>query len=144
MAFGDDVALFVVGGDTVGAVPCAVLTPDTAGIVVKNDTVVKFDIAVGGASDEAGGIDAVVAAHGVKEQQSIREAPSLHLAHTAPFDIAWVVILLIARHFTTTASDARRSIEVEAVLFPFIQRRDIDGVIAALHPRICFVADEAL
>ncbi len=111
---------------------------------MKNDTVVKFDVTVGGASDEAGRIDTVVAAHGVKEQQSIREAPSLHLAHTAPFDIAWVVILFVARHFAAAASDARRSIEVEAVLFPFIQRRDIDRIVPALHPRICFVADEAL
>jgi hypothetical protein len=142
MAFGDDVALFVVGWDAVWAVPCAVLTPDAAGIIVKNDTVVKFDIAVGRTSDETGGIDAVIAAHGVKQQEGIGETSPFHFSYTAPFDVSRIVILLIARHFAAAASDARRSIEVEAVLFPFIQRRDIDGVIATLHPRVGLVADE--
>lgn len=68
MAFGDDVAFLVIGRDTVGAVPGAVLASDAAGIVVKNDAVVEFDIAVGGTADETGGIDTVITAHGVKEQ----------------------------------------------------------------------------
>jgi hypothetical protein len=68
MAFGDDMALFVVGRHSIRAVPCTVLTADTAGIIVKNDTVVKFDIAVGRASDKTGGIDTVITAHRVEKK----------------------------------------------------------------------------
>lgn len=118
MAFGDDMTLFMVSRDAVGAVPGTVLASDAAGIVVKNDTVIKFDVAVGGASDQTGRINTVVAAHGVEQQEGIGEAPPLHFADAAPFDIGGIVVLLVTGHFAAAAPDAGRRIEVETVLFP--------------------------
>ncbi len=118
VAFGNDMAFLVVRRDSIRAVPCAVLAPDTAWIVVKNDAVVKFDVAVGRTSDEAGGIDTVVTTHGVKQQKSIWEASPLHFTYTSPFDVGRVIILLIARYFTAAASDTFGGIKMESVLFP--------------------------
>jgi hypothetical protein len=111
---------------------------------VEDDTVVEFDVAVGGTTDEAGWIDAVVTTHGVKEQKSVRETSPLHFTHTAPFDIGWIVVLFVARYFTTATPHARCGIEVKAVLFTLKQRWDVDGIITALHPRIGFVTDKTL
>jgi hypothetical protein len=125
MAFGNDMTLFVIGRHSIRTVPCTVLASDTAGIVVEDDTVVEFDVAVGGTTDEAGGIDAVVTAHGVKQQKGVREASPLHLADTSPFDVGWVVVLFVTCYFATAASDTGCCIEVETVLFSFFQWRYI-------------------
>jgi len=119
MALGDDMALFMIGRDFVRAVPCAVLTTDAAGIIVKDDAVVEFDVTVGRTADEAGRINTVVTAHGIKQQEGIGEASPLHLSHASPFDVGRVVVLFIARHFATAASDAFGRIKMETVLLPF-------------------------
>jgi hypothetical protein len=142
MALGDDVTLFVIGRDAIRAVPCTVLTSDTAGIIMKNDTVIEFDVAIRWASDEACGVNTVVTTHGVKQQQGVREAPSLHLTYTTPFDVSWVVILLITRNFATATTDTFSRIEVKSVLFSLFEWWNINGIVTALHSRIGLVADE--
>jgi len=111
---------------------------------VKDDTVIEFDVAVGGTADETGGINAVVTAHGVKEQEGVWEASPLHLAHATPFDVGGVIVLLIARNFTAAASDTFGGIEMETVLFPHTQRRNIDTVVSTLHSGSGFIPDKAL
>jgi hypothetical protein len=117
MAFGYDMTLFVIGRHSIRAVPCAVLASDTAWVVMEDDTVVEFYVAVGRASDETGGINTVITAHRVKQQESIREAPPLHLADTSPFDVGWVVVLFVTCYFATAAPDTGCCIKMEAVLF---------------------------
>jgi len=117
VAFSNDVTLFVIGRYSIRAVPGTVLASDTAGIIVKDNAVVEFDVAVRRASDEAGRIDAVVTAHGVKQQKRIGKTSPLHLPDTAPFDVGWIIVLLVARHFATATPDAFCGIEVETVLF---------------------------
>lgn len=142
VAFGDDVALFMIRRDAVWAVPRTVLTSDTAGVIVEDDAVIKLDVAVGGTSDKTGRLYAVVTAHGVKQQQRVGKTSPLHLTDAAPFDVARVIVLFITRHFATAASDAFGRIEMESVLLPLTKRRNIYGVVPALHSCVSFVADE--
>ena len=118
VAFGDDVALFMKDGHVVGAVPGAILAADADIVVVKDDAITHLFISVGGTAFEAGRIYAVVAAHGQKELQGIGKLPAFGFADSSPFNVCWVVVLLVAGHLAAVAADALGGVEVEAVLLP--------------------------
>jgi hypothetical protein len=129
VTFGDDISLFVKDRNTVGAVPCTVLTPD-AGIVIMNDDS-RFgylDVRLGRTAAKTLGVYTVVTAHGVEHLRKSRKISAFHLTDTAPFDIGRIVVLFVTGHFTTTASDTFDGIEVKAVLLTLFERWNIDGV----------------
>ena len=142
MALGDDLPLLVIRRHTVGTVPRTVLTADARVVIVKDDAVVELDIALRRATFETGGIDTVVAAHGVEHQQGLGETAAFHLAHTAPLDVRGVVVLLVARDFAAAAGDAGGRVEVETVLLALFELGQIDGVASALHAGLGLVRDK--
>ena len=144
MALGDDPAIGVEDRHFIGAVPSTVLAPDTARIIVPDDTVVEFDVGVGRAPFETLRIDTVVTAHRVEDLECIGETSRLHLPDSTPFDAIGVAVLFIARHFTAVTPYTRSSVEVKTVLLSRFELRDVDGVVTTLHTRIVLVVDEAL
>jgi hypothetical protein len=144
MALGDDTAVGVEDRHFVRAVPGTVLASDTAGVIMKDDPVVKLDVALGRTPFETLGIDTVVTAHGVKKLKRVGKRPHLHLTHTPPLDIGRVAVLLVTGNLTAVTPDTRRRIEMKTVLLPGLELGDIDGVAPALHTGIVLVVDEAL
>ena len=72
-------------------------------------------------------VDAVIAAHGQVQALGVGERSALDLAHAAPGNIRWVVVLLRAGDFAALAADALRHVEVEAVLLPVFTLRYMCG-----------------
>jgi hypothetical protein len=144
VTLGDDAAVRVEDRDFIGAVPCTVLTPDTAWVVMKDNAVVKFDVTLCRTALETLGVDTVVTAHGVEELESVGELAHLHLTHTPPLNISWVSVLFVTCNFTAVAAYASSCIEVKAVLLSGFKLWDVDGVVPALHTGVILVVDEAL
>lgn len=144
MALRNDMARFMKGGYAVGAVPGTVLTSDTGFIIMIDNAVFKFNIAVGRTAYEAGGVDTVVTGHGVKKGADMTKLTRLHLSDTAPLNIGGIVVLFITGHFTASTADTFACIKMKTVLFALLKLGQIYGVVTALHARLGLVIDKAL
>jgi hypothetical protein len=76
-----------------------------------------FRVGFDGATDEAGRLDAVVAAHREVMPLGVRIVAAFDFADATPVEVRGVAVLFIAGDDAALAADALRHIEVEAVLF---------------------------
>jgi hypothetical protein len=144
MTLGHDTSVRVKDRYFIWAVPCTVLTPYTARVIMPDDAVIQFNVGVGRTAFETLRIDAVVTAHRVEELQGIRELTHLHLTHTSPFDLIRVGILFITGYFTTVTPYTGSGIEVKTVLLSLFELWNVNTVIPALHTCFIFMIYEAL
>ena len=142
MTFGHDASLFVERRYFVRTVPSTVLTPDTARVIMPDDTIVKFDVRLCRTAYETLRFYTVVTRHRVKELQGIWKLSHLHLTYTAPFDVIWVGILFVTGNFTTVTAYTGSGIKVKTVLFSRFEFRQVDAVVPTLHSSVGFVVDE--
>jgi hypothetical protein len=118
IALADHATLGIVLGDAVGTVPGAVLATDAGVGAVDHDAGVGIlCICFDGATDQAGGLQAMVATHRQVIALRIRIVSAFDFADSPPVDVGWVAVLLVAGDHAALASDALRHVEVEAVLF---------------------------
>jgi len=144
MTLGYNASVGVKSRDFIRAVPCTVLTTNTAGVIVPDYAVVKFDVRLRRTAFKTLGVYTVVTAHGVEHLQHIRENTAFHLTDTAPFHICRIIVLLITGHFTSAAPYTGRRIKVKTVLFIFTQFRNINGIVPALHSGVSFIIYKTL
>ena len=127
VAFADNAALGIVLRHAVRAIPGAVLAAD-AGFGAVNHHACNgiFGVRLDRAADQAGGLDAVVAAHRKVMALRVGIVAAFHLAHAPPVEFRRVAVLLVAGHHAAFAADALRHVEVEAVLLARFEgtRRD--------------------
>jgi len=144
MTLGYNASVGVKSRDFIRAVPCTVLTTNTAGVIVPDYAVVKFDVRLRRTAFKTLGVYTVVTAHRVKKLQCVREFSHLHLSHTPPFDIVRVGILLVTGYFTTVAAYTGSGIEMKTVLLTGFKFRNVNRVVPTLHTGIVFMIYETL
>ena len=115
VALAHHAALGVVLRHAVGAVPGAVLAADAGVGAVADDAGRRvFGVGVHRAAREAGGLQAVVAAHRQVGARGLRKEAAFDLADPPPVDRRRVAVLLVARHHAALAADALAHVEVES------------------------------
>ena len=123
VAFADYAALGVVLRYAIRAVPGAVLAANTGVRVMYDDTGHGiFSIRFHRTADQAGRLQAMVAAHRQVMALHVGIVAALKLAHAPPVNRGRISILLVARHDAAFAADALRHVEVEAVLLAGTER----------------------
>ena len=74
------------------------------------------------AADQAGRLQAMIAAHREVITLRVWIVPAFHLTHAPPVDRRRVAVLFIARDHAALAADALRHVEVKAVLLAGFER----------------------
>jgi hypothetical protein len=139
MTLGYNASVWVKDGYFIGAVPRTVLTPNTARVIVPDNTIVEFNVTLSRTPFETLRLQTVVTAHRVEELEGVWETSHLHLSDTSPLNLIWVSILFITRHFTTVTPHTRSRIKVKTVLLPLFKFRQVNGVVSTLHTCVGFV-----
>ena len=122
IAFPHYTTLFIELRNGVRAVPHAVLTADAGIGGVQDDTGHGIlGVGIDGATLEAVGIEAMVAAHGKIVALGIGIGAALDLANAAPANLCGISILLVAGNLAGAAADALGHVEVEAVLLSWLE-----------------------
>ena len=117
VALAHHAALGIVLRHAVRAVPDAVLAADADLRVMIHDPGQRiFGISFHGTADQAGRLEAVIAAHRQVPALGFGINSAFDLADTAPVELRRVAVLLIAGHDAAFAADALGHVEVEAVL----------------------------
>ncbi len=151
VALGHDPAVGLEDRHGVRAVPGAVLAADALVGLMGDDTVGELDVGLGGAADQAGRLEAVVARHRQVEAARVGEFPTFDLAHPPPGRPGRQAVLLRAGGLAGMAADAGLHREGEAVLLTGFERKkcrpggseprpgveDADGHAESLSKRDC-------
>jgi len=118
VALAHDSTLGVILRHSVRAIPNAILATDAGvGTVQDHARDWVFGVSLHWASDQARGLQAVIAAHRQVMTLRIRVMPALHFANPPPIDCGRIAVLFIASHYTALATDTLRHIEVKPILF---------------------------
>src|SRR5260370_11759707 len=116
IALANDAALWIVLRHTVRTIPGAILTANAEVRIEVHDACDPIlRVGLHRAADEAGRLQAMVAAHGYVPALRLRIDAAFDLADAAPIELRGVAVLLVARHHAAFATDALRHIEVEAI-----------------------------
>ncbi len=123
IAFAHHAALFIELRNGVGAIPHAVLAADAGIGRMQHDAGHRIlGVGIDGATLEAVGVEAMVAAHGKIVAAGIGVGAAFNLANAPPANLRGVSVLLVAGDLAGAAADALRHVEVEAVLLSRLER----------------------